>query len=165
MIRTGIKSLIDCCIVSLANSPRYINMTVLPTELVDKLHSYISCSRANVNKPYKLHKYIYTSNDLLLAAWGVYPQLLLNIDNECTLIETEYPDELFNTVYCEDRYNEWYSDRLMVFYRENNFNIVEYTDSTILIPIKYMNKKILNHMLENKMCSWIVEVPNVLVKY
>jgi hypothetical protein len=128
-------------------------MTVLPTELVDKLHNYMTCVDIDTPKPCKRHKYVYTTSDLLLAAWSVYPQLLLNIDNETTIEGVEFPDELFDTIYCDGTFDQSRADHLKRFY----INIALRLSEIILIPIKHMNKKILNHMLENKMCSLIVD--------
>ena len=169
------KSLLRTCMQTLSKNHRYINMTILPVELADKLQKYMTgmsvndelSSRGNF-EPCSRIKYVLTNNDNLTTVCKLHQDEPVSNDMSESYAELDADDcfceisEMFENelIYLHDDLNEIRSCTLNCIVNSNK--LIRFGRHDYLVEIANINKKLLNYMFANKLCSRIIELPAYL---
>ena len=159
------KSLVESCMYALSLHPKYINNTILPDDLVEKMNNYLTCGCDNL-RPCARLKYILTEPSAIIKAINILPDEFIEIkgvDLRVDLDTYDYSDkdtviyDEFKTFIASQPGSRYCSN--VSYYIESVLNI-RIIGEKILINVNEFNPTIIDYGIKNKL--WIViELPNL----
>ena len=155
------KSLLTICMRTLQKNHRYINMTILPIELAERLNKFIKMDSDNtINNKY--NDYIMMQSNTLITACDalspiqinplcskIYDTTVINNDKFIYVYYVLYPSHYDSLIFG----NEYLNNIAKLFSGDSA--------GLIIIDIKKINPILLQYLFERKLCIYCPDIPSI----
>ena len=149
------RSLLSTCIKVLKNNHKYINMTILPVEVAEKLNKYINATPTFNMFNFDRLQYtdcIITTRLVLCDACAKFIPIQINpnrphIQTYSTYLSMHLFDYLsVSNKFLMDKFGNYFPNAVMVY----------------AIKLSNINTTILKYLFENKLCIYVHDMPHIV---